>query len=629
MADRYLVATGNWNSTSVWSASSGGASGASVPGSSDNVYLNAASGDVTLTINVASTCLDFDCTGFIGTLTGTGSFTVRRDLTFVPEMTVTYNGDVTLPGAEVASIKAVGKTIGKSLTLSKFSNITVFLGSDIAIAGSITRTGGDFVAGPYTVTLNGTGVQTITGAFTGARSFGNLAWRPAASVTGNELRIASNITIENSLVIENSTTAAEKRLLVASDIRGTSRTLTAKTVTASYCDFEDITGAGLAGWDLSAATGGSGNCGGNSGITFTTPATNYMVGSSNRNFSANTWANSSGGTIETGRPPLPQDTAILDANTGSGTVTMDLQRVGTINAVDFVGTFDPSHATYCYGSMLLGEDLTLGQNVVLWRLAGRGTHTVSCGGKSWAKQIRIEAITGSYSLQDDFISSSQLDLLTGTFNANNFNVTCNDFYSTNSNVRTITMGSGTWTLTGDSSIWNTSLTTNLTFNKDTALIKLTGTLTANRTCDFGALTLYNLENATSGNYALIIKGAPTFNQVKVNPGRIQRFYRSQTVTASTWILEGTAANPIVLSSDTTTAAVVAKAGGGTVTAKYATISNLTATPTNTFYAENSINGGNTTNWIFITDGFSGKVLGVVSPVSCLGVIDFLKVNNIS
>lgn len=39
MASRYLVATGNWNSTSVWSTTVGGASGASVPVLADDVYI--------------------------------------------------------------------------------------------------------------------------------------------------------------------------------------------------------------------------------------------------------------------------------------------------------------------------------------------------------------------------------------------------------------------------------------------------------------------------------------------------------------------------------------------------------------------------------------------------------------
>jgi len=37
--DRYSVASGNWNQTSTWSTTSGGAPGASVPVAADNVYV--------------------------------------------------------------------------------------------------------------------------------------------------------------------------------------------------------------------------------------------------------------------------------------------------------------------------------------------------------------------------------------------------------------------------------------------------------------------------------------------------------------------------------------------------------------------------------------------------------------
>ncbi|HEY6062222.1 MAG TPA: hypothetical protein VIV35_01365, partial [Chitinophagaceae bacterium] len=50
-ANRYSVATGNWNVTSTWSATSGGASGASVPAASDIVVIE---GGFTVTLNVNS-----------------------------------------------------------------------------------------------------------------------------------------------------------------------------------------------------------------------------------------------------------------------------------------------------------------------------------------------------------------------------------------------------------------------------------------------------------------------------------------------------------------------------------------------------------------------------------------------
>lgn len=53
MANRYLVATGNWSSTSIWSDTSGGSGGASVPTGSDTVYINA-NYTVTLSANASA-----------------------------------------------------------------------------------------------------------------------------------------------------------------------------------------------------------------------------------------------------------------------------------------------------------------------------------------------------------------------------------------------------------------------------------------------------------------------------------------------------------------------------------------------------------------------------------------------
>lgn len=54
-ANRYSVATGNWNSTSTWSATSGGSSGASVPAAGDNVTIE---GGYTVTLNASTASLN-------------------------------------------------------------------------------------------------------------------------------------------------------------------------------------------------------------------------------------------------------------------------------------------------------------------------------------------------------------------------------------------------------------------------------------------------------------------------------------------------------------------------------------------------------------------------------------------
>ena len=70
MADRYWVGgTGTWNDTAKWSASSGGASGASYPTATDNAFFDGNSGAGTATLNNQS-CANLTATGYTGTMTG-------------------------------------------------------------------------------------------------------------------------------------------------------------------------------------------------------------------------------------------------------------------------------------------------------------------------------------------------------------------------------------------------------------------------------------------------------------------------------------------------------------------------------------------------------------------------------
>lgn len=81
-ADRYSVASGNWNSSSTWSATSGGAAGASVPVAGDNVFLENGR-TVTVTANAACTNLTFTSVGATSTLTvnSSVSLTISGTLT--------------------------------------------------------------------------------------------------------------------------------------------------------------------------------------------------------------------------------------------------------------------------------------------------------------------------------------------------------------------------------------------------------------------------------------------------------------------------------------------------------------------------------------------------------------------
>ena len=130
MADRYWVGgTGTWDGTSTanWSASSGGASGASVPTAADNVFFDAGSdaGGI-FTVTMATTprlCNDFTASGldFTMTLAGTSiGLTVSGSLTFpATNFTRTYTGITTFNATTTGkTITTNGVAFGANVTLN-------------------------------------------------------------------------------------------------------------------------------------------------------------------------------------------------------------------------------------------------------------------------------------------------------------------------------------------------------------------------------------------------------------------------------------------------------------------------------------------------------------------------------
>ena len=126
MAARYWVSggTGNTNSTTNWSTTSGGASGASVPTSADDAIWNNLSGSGTVTVNAAFACLTANFTGFTGTFAGSSTVSVSGNLTLGAGTTYTYTG--TLSIAATATLTSNAKTFTGTLVLCS-QNATVTL----------------------------------------------------------------------------------------------------------------------------------------------------------------------------------------------------------------------------------------------------------------------------------------------------------------------------------------------------------------------------------------------------------------------------------------------------------------------------------------------------------------------
>lgn len=176
MADRYWVGgTGTWDGTNTanWSTSSGGATGASVPTATDNVFFDANSnvGTGAFTVTMATTprvCNDFTASGLDGTMTLAGTnigLTVSGSLTFpATNFTRTYTGTTTFNAT----------TTGKTVTTN-----------GVAFGGTVTFDG---VGGAWTLgsALNiGTNNLTLSNGTFDTSSSGNYAITAGAFGSSN------------------------------------------------------------------------------------------------------------------------------------------------------------------------------------------------------------------------------------------------------------------------------------------------------------------------------------------------------------------------------------------------------------------------------------------------------------
>jgi hypothetical protein len=163
VADRYWRG-GNWNDTANWSATQGGAGGASVPTSADNVYWHNDPASATYTIDVAANCLDFDFTGATNSptinksagLSIYGSFTIPAGVTFGTGNTFTFKA--TTPGK---TITCNGVAINTALTFDGIGGEWTFQDAINTGTSTISLTNGS---------LNTNGVAVNCGTLSSSNS---------------------------------------------------------------------------------------------------------------------------------------------------------------------------------------------------------------------------------------------------------------------------------------------------------------------------------------------------------------------------------------------------------------------------------------------------------------------------
>lgn len=157
MASRFLVpgGTGNFNSTTNWSATSGGSSGASFPTSVDDIIIDANSANASINVNVLSACKSFTASNYTGTWTMTNNLSVNG---------TTNKGNITLSSGMIITGNGSFIKIPTGTTGVITSNGAVFDCNFIFQAAAATTTiitGAMQVNKNLTFSLNSTAINTI------------------------------------------------------------------------------------------------------------------------------------------------------------------------------------------------------------------------------------------------------------------------------------------------------------------------------------------------------------------------------------------------------------------------------------------------------------------------------------
>ena len=513
MASRYWVlGTGTWDnsSTTNWSTTSGGSGGASVPGASDDVILDASSGGGTVTPNYdlsvksitmgaftgtldfsannnSPTMATFNCTG-TGTRTlnmGSGTWTITGNNTNVIDLTVTTNLTFNANTSTV-NFTYSGSTGTRTIIIGSaisFYNIKISAGTDtftntannLYILGTMDFTGFTGTKADRNINIYGNLIFGTGMTYTAGTQGFNFTSTGASQLTTNGVFIDAPI-----LFAKNGagTVTLQDDLSV-----GSTRTITLQSGTFNANNFNVTCGIfSSSNSNTRTFIMGSGTwtlTGNNATIWTTSTATNLTLNAGTSTVNC-TYSGSTGSrTFSHGTAATALNNVSISA--GSDTFVNNGTSptyAGNLNFTGFTGTWNMGTFNLT-GNLILGIGMTTTSGINILTLNSTGTQSITSNGVSilgTAGGITQNGVGGTVTLNDDLTmaSTKTLTLTNGTFNANNKNVTCGIFSSSNSNTRTFIMGTGTYTLTGNAAtIWNFGTTTGLTFTKSGGTINAT------------------------------------------------------------------------------------------------------------------------------------------------------------
>lgn len=360
MADRYWRGgTGTWNTTSTtnWSATSGGAGGASVPTAADNVIFNQAT-TYTVTMTGAIRCLSFTVSaGVVTFATGTTpTLAISGSMSLVAATVWNSTGTITFNSTTARTITTNGVIIRGAITLNGVGGVWS-LGSTLTLNRTVlTLTAGSFALNGFDAT-----VGTFSSSNTNTRSiaFGsnNIYLNLLVSGQGIVMNTATNFswtgTTGNEGFIADSTQT--RSYAFGGTAGGSNANAINLTITTGTFVISLTTNSWWNNLNFGTAT-----------FTLTNPITNNVKNltlSPNGNYTAHTWNIRAGGTIIFNGAQLGP--LIIS---GTGTITMG--DAGACTTFNHSGTPTLDLAGFTF---LATGTITLTYNLTFVNLADFGT----------------------------------------------------------------------------------------------------------------------------------------------------------------------------------------------------------------------------------------------------------------
>jgi len=568
MADRYWVGgTAAWDTTStaVWSATSGGPSGASVPTAADNVIFDSAT-VYTVTLTGALTCLSFTVSAGTVTFTSTGTLTVSGSFLIIAGTVWSATGLITFNST----------TTGNTITTNSVSMAAgiVFngVGGAWTFGSAFTSSNttpfnllnGDVLTGNFNLTFSGATNGLLSNAGAGTRSLA--LGSSTVTVSGNApVNFSSSLTLDagTSTIIStpaNPTFTGGGKTFYNVSFTYTGATGSTKTITGANT-FNNLT------------------------IASPTTVRMYAVALAGNQTVV--------GTLTLGTSASATSRTLVRSNGPGTTRTITASAVATLSDVDFrditaAGASAPWSGTRL-GNSQGNSGITFDAGVTkYWNLAAGGNWSAT----AWALTSGGVPAVANFPLAQDTAIIDNIGLIVGN------NITVEDIWQIgNLDASGRTLGA-ILTLNSGNLYKDFTLSTAITlagtgtfsvFGRGTQVITLAGR------------TITNVWTLVSANGTIRFADAVTStNTINFRQGTIQ-FLAGSTNTATTFSIAGGAATPVYLTSSTPGTQFTLSQTTGTVNAAFTTISDSNATGGATWQglsANNAIDAGNNTGWVF-------------------------------